>query len=169
MTSPGDSSTLSQCSYIWPAGLRNLYSQTFILEMLVVITSAKIRNKRQSLLKLKIFSVYRTSVQNSPVHNCLYRWRFSVGPHTIFCDFWHNVDFFDCTKVGTCSLYRKISLLLCESKGRLKTPTFCGNNDPLSANVGQQVADFLQCRKTLAGKQLKSTWFVVKCPRKAVC
>ena len=37
VTSPGDSTALSQCSYIWPAELRNLYSQTFILEMLTVI------------------------------------------------------------------------------------------------------------------------------------
>ena len=36
VTSPGDSTAHSQCSYIWPAELRNLHSQTFILEMLVV-------------------------------------------------------------------------------------------------------------------------------------
>ena len=35
VTSPGDSTALSQCSYIWPAKLRNLHSQTFILEMLI--------------------------------------------------------------------------------------------------------------------------------------
>ena len=34
VTSPGDSTALSQGSYIWPAELRNLHSQTFILEML---------------------------------------------------------------------------------------------------------------------------------------
>ena len=34
VTSTGDSTALSQCSYIWPAELRNLHSQTFILEML---------------------------------------------------------------------------------------------------------------------------------------
>ena len=34
VTSPGDSTALSQCSYVWPAELRNLHSQTFILEML---------------------------------------------------------------------------------------------------------------------------------------
>ena len=34
VTSPGDSTALSQCSYIWPTELRNLHSQTFILEML---------------------------------------------------------------------------------------------------------------------------------------
>ena len=37
VTSPGDSCALSQFSYIWPAELRNLHSQTFILEMLVQI------------------------------------------------------------------------------------------------------------------------------------
>ena len=35
VTSPDDSTALSQCSYIWPAELRNLHSQTCILEMLV--------------------------------------------------------------------------------------------------------------------------------------
>ena len=34
VTSPGDSGALSQCSYIWPAELRNHHSQTCILEML---------------------------------------------------------------------------------------------------------------------------------------
>ena len=34
VTSPGDSTALSQCSYIWPAELRNHHSQTCILEML---------------------------------------------------------------------------------------------------------------------------------------
>ena len=34
VTSPGDSTALSQCSYIWPAELRHFHSQTFILEML---------------------------------------------------------------------------------------------------------------------------------------
>ena len=34
VTSPGESSVLSQYSYIWPAELRNLHSQTCILEML---------------------------------------------------------------------------------------------------------------------------------------
>ena len=38
VTSPGDSTALSQCSYIWPAELRNLHSQTFILEMLTWCT-----------------------------------------------------------------------------------------------------------------------------------
>ena len=35
VTSPGDSTALSQYSYIRPAELRNLHSQTLILEMLV--------------------------------------------------------------------------------------------------------------------------------------
>ena len=34
VTSPGDSTALSQCSYIWPAEIRNLHSQTFILEIM---------------------------------------------------------------------------------------------------------------------------------------
>ena len=39
VTSPGDSSPLLQGSYIWPAELRKLHSQTCILEMLIMTSS----------------------------------------------------------------------------------------------------------------------------------
>ena len=42
VTSPGDSTALSQGSYIWPAKLRNLHSQTLILEMFARIVYRKV-------------------------------------------------------------------------------------------------------------------------------
>ena len=57
VTSPGDSTALSQFSYIWPAELRNLHSQTFILEMLPSITF------RAKLIGVRGLSLYCESAE----------------------------------------------------------------------------------------------------------